>query len=167
MSTLQRNALPAGVRRLMIAGLAVTAFSPISVERASAQAALPSLQDVTRETMSPNANWSRAGHSRPAGAFDPADRQRDRNLDFRHGGDATANFPALNPQLGRIVNYSVGASTTYNSLNAIVTSPPNPTGHLATATDTLTATGLGLTATGTGTPYFYCLYTPARVAWTS
>ena len=77
-------------------------------------------------------------------------------------GDATAvaNFPALNPQLGRIVNYSVGASTTYNSLNATVTSPPYPSGNLATATDTLTATGLGLTATGTGTPYFYCLYTP-------
>jgi hypothetical protein len=59
MSTLQRSGLPAGVRRLMMAGLAVSAFSPISVEGASAQAVLPSLQDVTREpTLAPNANWS-------------------------------------------------------------------------------------------------------------
>ena len=161
MSSLQRNGLLGGVRRLMMAGFAISAFSPILVERASAQATLPTLQDVTRETMTPNANWSEL--TIPAAPAPPTQPVVNNTGTWTFGsGDASAvvNFPALNKQLGRIVNYSVGGSTTYDSLDAVVTSPPNPTGNLASMTDTLTATGLGLTAKGTGTPYFYCLYTP-------
>ena len=145
----------------MMAGLAISAFSEISVERASAQAVLPSLPDVTRETMTPNANWSQLTiPARPAPLTQPTSISTGTWTFGSADATAIANYAALNPQLGRIVNYSIGGSTTYSSLNAVVTSPANPTGRLATATDTLTATGMGLTATGTGTPYFYCLYTP-------
>ncbi len=77
---------------------------------------------------------------------------------------ATASIPALNPQYGRILQFSLGASTTYNSLNADVTSPQFPNGNLATATDKITATGAGLTTSGTGGVYFYCVYTPCTTS---
>ena len=100
------NGLPAGVRRLIMAGLAVSALSPIFVERAAAQATLPPLQDVTRQTMTPNANWSQLTlpDAPPPPTFPPVNSTGTWTWG---GGDASAtvNSPALNPQLGRIVNY--------------------------------------------------------------
>ncbi|HEY1780006.1 MAG TPA: PEP-CTERM sorting domain-containing protein [Roseiarcus sp.] len=161
MSTLERGGLPAGVRRVMMAGLAVSAVAPIFAERASAQATLPSLQDVTRQTMTPNGNWSQL--TIPDAPAPPTYPSVNSTGTWTFGGgdaSAVANFPALNPQLGRIVNYLVSGSTVYNSLNAVVTSPQNTQARLATVTDTMTVSGLGLTGTGTATPYFYCVTTP-------
>ncbi len=100
MPTLQRSGLPAGLRRLMMAGLAASAFSPISVERASAQATLPSLPDVTKETMTPNANWSQLIITPLAPLTQPSNTAGG-DWTFGEGGNtpASATVPALNPQL--------------------------------------------------------------------
>ena len=168
MSTSQRRGLLAGVRRLMMAGLALSAVSTISVERAPAQALLPPVEPKTY-TLEPNPYWSQLDIPAPPEPLTQPTGTGTGTWTFGEGVNATAsvNVPALDPQLGRILQYSVGASTTYKSLNALVTSPLNPIGRLASVTDTLTASGLGLTATGTGTPYFYCVNSPCRSRWRS
>jgi len=79
---------------------------------------------------------------------------------------ATVGFDALNPQAGRIVDVILGASTSYNSINATaLRGDATHAGQLvANTVDTLKASGAGLTASGVGGFNVYCSSTPCEAS---